>query len=189
MYHLLLLPIGVLTFTVAFTFWVLGASLLFLPVYAWALPEPVHAFDSWVKITLDAPPNLDLVGGGRGWVIDTPIEYAALVLIGAAVLLLTPWVVRGLATANRYLVRGLLGSDVFARVQTLTDSRAAAVDQAAEDRRRSSATCTTGCSSVSSRWRWTWGGRRRSSIPTPFRRRSSSTRRTRRPSGQCGCAT
>ena len=68
--------------------------------------------------------------------IDTPIEYAALVLIGAAVLLLTPWVVRGLATANRYLVRGLLGSDVFARVQTLTDSRAAAVDLAAEDRRR-----------------------------------------------------
>ena len=64
-YHLLLLPIGVLTFTVAFTFWVLGASLLFLPVYAWALPEPVHAFDSWVKVTLDAPPNLDLVGGGR----------------------------------------------------------------------------------------------------------------------------
>ena len=135
-YHLLLLPIGAFTFTVAFTFWVLGASLLFLPVYAWALPEPVHAFDSWVKVTLDARPSLDLVGGGSGWVIDTPIEYAALVLIGAAVLLLTPWVVRGLATANRYPVRGLLGSDVFARVQTLTDSRAAAVDLAAEDRRR-----------------------------------------------------
>ena len=30
----------------------------------------------------------------------------------------------------------MLGSDVFARVQTLTDSRAAAVDLAAEDRRR-----------------------------------------------------
>ena len=135
-YHLLLLPIGVLTFTVAFTFWVLGASLLFLPVYAWALPGPVHAFDSWVKVTLDAQPNIQFVGGGHGWVVDTPIEYTALVLIGAAILLLTPWVVRGLATANRYLVRGLLGSDVFERVQTLTDSRAAAVDLAAEDRRR-----------------------------------------------------
>jgi signal transduction histidine kinase len=128
-YHLLLLPIGVLTFTVAFTLWVLGASLLFLPVYAWALPEPVHAFDSWVKVTLDARPNVELVGGGNGWVIDTPIEYVA-------VLLLTPWVVRGLATANCYLVRGLLGSDVFARVDSLTESRAAAVDLAAEDRRR-----------------------------------------------------
>jgi signal transduction histidine kinase len=135
-YHLLLLPIGIFTFTVAFTFWVLGVSLLFLPVYAWALPEPVHAFDSWIKITFGAQPRVDLVGGGHGWVIDTPIEYAAVVLIGAAVLLLTPWVVRGLATANRYLVRGLLGSNVFARVDTLTESRAAAVDLAAEDRRR-----------------------------------------------------
>jgi signal transduction histidine kinase len=135
-YHLLLLPIGIFTFTVAFTFWVLGVSLLFLPVYAWALPEPVHAFDSWIKITFGAQPRVDLVGGGHGWVIDTPIEYAVVVLIGAAVLLLTPWVVRGLATANRYLVRGLLGSNVFARVDTLTESRAAAVDLAAEDRRR-----------------------------------------------------
>jgi signal transduction histidine kinase len=135
-YHLLLLPIGALTFTVAFTFWVLGGSLLLLPVYAWALPEPVHAFDSWVKVTLDGRPHVDLVGGGYGWVIDTPIEYAALVLIGAAILLATPWIVRGLANANRYLVRGLLGGNVFERVQTLTDSRAAAVDLAAEDRRR-----------------------------------------------------
>jgi Putative sensor len=48
-YHLLLLPIGIFTFTVAFTVWVLGASLAFLPIYAWALPEPTHLFDSWVK--------------------------------------------------------------------------------------------------------------------------------------------
>jgi signal transduction histidine kinase len=135
-YHLLLLPIGILTFTVAFTSWVLGASLLFLPVYAWALPQPVHAFDSWVKVTLDTQPHLELMGGRYGWVIDTPIEYVGLVLIGAVILLISPWIVRGLATANRYLVRGLLGSDVFARVRTLTDSRAAAVDIAAEDRRR-----------------------------------------------------
>jgi signal transduction histidine kinase len=57
-------------------------------------------------------------------------------VIGLAIVLLTPWVIRGLGTANRYLVRGLLGGNVFERVQTLTDSRAAAVDLAAEDRRR-----------------------------------------------------
>ena len=135
-YHLLLLPIGVLTFTVAFTFWVLGAMLLFLPVYAWALPHPVHAFDAWVKVTLDAQPNFQLVGGGQGWVVDTPVEYVALVLIGAAVLLLAPWVVRGLATANRALIRGMLGRDVTERVRELTASRTAAVDLAAEDRRQ-----------------------------------------------------
>ena len=87
-YHLLLLPIGVLTFTVTFTFWLLGASLLFLPVYAWALPQPVHAFDSWGEVTFDAQPHVGVVGGGNGWLIDTPIEYAALVLIGAAIVLL-----------------------------------------------------------------------------------------------------
>src|SRR5262245_48230902 len=135
-YHLLLLPIGACTFTVAFTLWVLGASLLFLPVYAWAVPEPVHAFDSWVKVTFDARSSLDLVGGGHGWVIDTPFEFALVAVIGLGVVLATPWIVRGPATANRYLVRGLLGGNVFARVDTLTESRAATVDLAAEDRRR-----------------------------------------------------
>ena len=135
-YHLLMLPIGIFTFTMAFTFWVLGLSLVFLPVYAWALPQPVHLFDSWVKVTLDAQPHVELVGGGYGWVIDSPIEYAALILIGVAVVFLTPWIIRGLATANRFLVRGMLGSDVTARVRSLTESRAAAVDLAAEDRRR-----------------------------------------------------
>src|SRR5262245_30370269 len=59
-YHLLLLPIGVLTFTLAFTFWVLGLSLLFLPVYAWALPGPVHVFDSWVKVSIDSSPTVNV---------------------------------------------------------------------------------------------------------------------------------
>jgi signal transduction histidine kinase len=109
-YHLLMLPFGVLTFTVVVTAWSLGVGLLISPLSA---------------------PDF-----GGVWVIDTPFEYALLVLIGAAIILLTPWIVRGLATANRYLVRGMIGSDVFARERTLTESRAAAVDLAAEDRRR-----------------------------------------------------
>jgi signal transduction histidine kinase len=64
------------------------------------------------------------------------VEYALVSLIGFALVLLTPWVVRGLATGNRYLVRGMLGRDMTARVQELTASRSAAVDLAAEDRRR-----------------------------------------------------
>jgi signal transduction histidine kinase len=135
-YHLLLLPIGIFTFTVAFTVWVLGASLAFLPVYAWALPEPVRLFDAWVKVTIGNPPNVGFAGGRSGWVIDTPFEYIVLVLVGVVILLLAPWVVRGLATANRYLVRALLGMDLSQRVQTLTETRAAAVDLAAADRRQ-----------------------------------------------------
>jgi signal transduction histidine kinase len=136
-YHLLMLPIGIITFTVTFTFWATGLALLFLPTYAWSLPKPVQFIDSWVRITLDTAPNVVVVGvPGNGWVIDTPAEFALVSLVGLVLVLLTPWVVRGLATANRYLIRGMLGSDVIARVQTLTASRAAAVDLAAEDRRR-----------------------------------------------------
>jgi signal transduction histidine kinase len=135
-YHLLLLPIGVVTFTLAFTFWTLGLSTLFLPVYAWALPGPVHVFDSWVRVSIDSTPKLNVIGGTGGWVIDTPIEYAVLVLFGAVVILVTPWIIRGLATANRALVRAMLGSDVTQRVRELTASRSAAVDLAAEDRRQ-----------------------------------------------------
>jgi signal transduction histidine kinase len=123
-YHLLLLPVGVVTLAVTLTFWTTALALLFLPAYAWALPENAQVVDSWVRLTFDTAPNVVGVGlPGDGWVIDTPVEY-------------TPWVVRGLATGNRYLVRGMLGRDMTARVQELTASRSAAVDLAAEDRRR-----------------------------------------------------
>jgi signal transduction histidine kinase len=136
-YHLLLLPVGVITFAVTLTFWTTALALLFLPAYAWALPENAQTVDSWVRLTFDTAPNVVGVGlPGDGWVIDTPVEYALISLIGFALVLLTPWVVRGLATGNRYLVRGMLGRDMTARVQELTASRSAAVDLAAEDRRR-----------------------------------------------------
>jgi len=137
-YDLLLLPIGIFTFTVTATCWVLGLALLFLPSYAWALPQQVQVGYPWMQITLDTAPNSVVVGWdpGKGWVVDTPIEFALVSLVGLILILLTPWVVRGLATANRYLVRGMLGTNVFARVQTLTETRAAAVDLATEDRRR-----------------------------------------------------
>jgi signal transduction histidine kinase len=88
------------------------------------------------EVTIGNAPHVSFVGGESGWVVDTPFEYIVLVLIGLAILLLAPWVVRGLATANRYLVRGLLGKDLSERVQTLTQTRAAAVDLAAADRRQ-----------------------------------------------------
>ena len=116
-YHLLLLPVGIFTFTIALGFWVLGYGLVLAPILDFGLPEhPIML--------------------GRGWVPGTPVEYAVLVLLGVFVILCTPWIIRGLATANRVLVRGMLGSDIFLRERTLTQTRAAAVDQAAVDRRR-----------------------------------------------------
>ena len=138
-YHLLMLPIGILTFTVTFTVWAVGLGLLLLPLYAWSLPQPVEFVDAWVRITVSDAPDFVAIGtpgGGYTWIVDTPFEVALISLIGLGLLLLTPWIVRGLAMANQLLVRGMLGTDVMARVKTLTESRAAAVDLAAEDRRR-----------------------------------------------------
>jgi len=120
-YHLLALPIGIFTFTVAVTFWALGLGFVTAPAWFWALPDPV-----------------DLLGSEAHhvWVVDTPLDYVLVVLLGVAALLVTPWIVRGLATANRFLVRGMLGGSESARVQELTESRAAAVDLAAQDRRQ-----------------------------------------------------
>jgi signal transduction histidine kinase len=135
-YHLLLLPIGVITFTITFTLWTLGLGLLFLPAYGWALDPPVQFIDSWVGVYLGDDPSVIAGFSHEVWVIDTPVEFVLLSLAGLVFLLLTPWVVRGLAMANRALVRGMLGSDVTERVRELTASRSAAVDLAAEDRRR-----------------------------------------------------
>ena len=45
-YHLLALPIGIFTFTVAVTFWATVLGLVTAPAYYWALPEPVYFFGS-----------------------------------------------------------------------------------------------------------------------------------------------
>ncbi len=116
---MLMLPFGILTFTVVLTLWSLAIGWLSFPLWAWAM-DPVPS---------DA-------GFPFRWGAIGPAENILAVPLGLLLLLLTPWIVRGLATANRMLVRGMIGSDVFARERTLTESRAAAVDLAAEDRRR-----------------------------------------------------
>ncbi len=118
-YHVLMLPFGILTFTVVLTFWSVAIGWLSFPLWAWAT-DPLPSD----------------VGFPFRWGTIGPAEYILAVPLGLLLLLLTPWIVRGLATANRMLVRGMIGSDVFARERTLTESRAAAVDLAAEDRRR-----------------------------------------------------
>ena len=77
------------------------------------------------------------VGGtGYRWIVDTPWAWALLLGFGLALFFATPWMVRGLANANRAIVRGMLGRDMSARVRELTASREAAVDLAAQDRRQ-----------------------------------------------------
>lgn len=137
-YHLILMPVGVVTFTLVVTFWSLGLGLLFSPLLALTLDRPINFFDSWISGTIDNSPLLVQVSdtAGHHLILDTPIEFALVSLAGLVVIFLTPWIVRGLANANRALVRGMLGTDATERVRELTASRTAAVDLAAQDRRQ-----------------------------------------------------
>ena len=132
-YHLLMLPVGIFTFTVTVVFWSVGLSLLTFPLYSWALPSN-GPFGDGIRIVTDQ--GIVTIGPWDVGLMNSPLEVALVVLLGVLVVLVTPWIVRGLATANRMLVRGMIGSDVFARERTLTETRAAAVDLAADDRRR-----------------------------------------------------
>jgi signal transduction histidine kinase len=137
-YHLLLLPIGTITFTIVVTFWFVGVTMLLAPI-GWLWPSSTQVIDAWITITVTSDPHTVIVGApgsGYTWVVDSFGEFAIISLIGLVVLFVTPWVVRGLATANRALVRGMLGRDLTQRVRELTASRSAAVDLAAEDRRQ-----------------------------------------------------
>jgi signal transduction histidine kinase len=113
LYELVLFPWGIATFTVAVVVVSIGLSMPLLPLYGWALPS-------------------DAVQGG--W-----LTIASYTVIGFAVLLVGPWVVRGIATLDRALARALLGvsaRELNVRIEHLSDTRARTVDAATAERQR-----------------------------------------------------
>jgi signal transduction histidine kinase len=119
LYGILLLPIGIIGFTVTVTFWATGLGGVTLPAWNWAVPGGAQIFG----------PNQ----------VDTWWELAAAVAGGVVVLLVTPWVVRGLGAAAGAIVRGLLGTsrrEIDDRLAALEAARAQSVESAAMDRRR-----------------------------------------------------
>ena len=119
-YFVLMLPVGIVTFTVTLTIWSTALGLLTLPVWAWSLPHGGAQF-------------------GDSYYWNRPWQLALSALAGAGLTLLAPWVVRGLAVADRGLVRGLLGTSrraLVERAEVLSDQRARTVDASIEERRR-----------------------------------------------------
>jgi signal transduction histidine kinase len=138
-YHLLLMPIGVITFAIVVTLWSLAVGLLIAPFVTLVSPSTISWFASNARFALDESgfEGILVIGGESYlWIVDTPWAWAIVLGAGLAVLFATPWIVHGLANANRAIVRGMLGSDMSERVRELTASRDAAVDVAAEDRRQ-----------------------------------------------------
>ncbi len=117
-YHLLALPIGVLGLIVVYAGWSVGIAWTLAPLYRSLLPE---------KGVLGIPM--------RDWRIVLVVT-----VIGVVVLLVTPWLTQAIAGLDALAARSLLGPSrteaLTRRVQSLSQSRAGAVDAADAERRR-----------------------------------------------------
>ena len=119
-YFVLMLPVGIVTFTIAITIWATALVLLTLPAWAWSVPHGGPEF-------------------GNAYYWNKPWQLALAVLAGAILTLLAPWVVRALAACDRGLVRGLLGTSrrtLEQRAQVLSETRSRTVDASIDERRR-----------------------------------------------------
>jgi signal transduction histidine kinase len=127
-YTLLHFPWGIVTFSVAVSFFTYGWGLLTYPLWRWVFP---------VYFGQDGLQIYGSDDGRHGWWLHTPLDMVLCVGVGGALVLSGPWVIRGMAHVDRLLVSGLLGPSRLAdRVTELESDRGVVVDTAAADLRR-----------------------------------------------------
>ncbi|MFJ7490840.1 sensor histidine kinase [Streptomyces sp. NPDC097727] len=126
LYALLHLPWAIFAFTLSLTLWSCGWAALTYPLWHWIFP-------TYVGVA-----GLQLYGDGTHDVyLNSPFDLAATSVCGLIVVLVTPWIIRGLAGVDRVMVAGLLGpSRLATRVSELESDRGVVVDTAAADLRR-----------------------------------------------------
>ncbi|MEU0128679.1 sensor domain-containing protein [Streptomyces sp. NPDC006289] len=126
LYALLHMPWAVFAFTVSVTFWAYGWAAFTYPLWHWVFPAYAGVG------------GIQLYGDGMHQVyLDSPFDLAATAAVGLALVLVTPWIIRGLASVDRVMVAGLLGpSRLATRVSELESDRGVVVDTAAADLRR-----------------------------------------------------
>jgi signal transduction histidine kinase len=130
-YCLLHFPWGIFTFSVSISFFTYGWGLLTYPLWRWIFP--VYFNQQGIQIYGDG----NGLHGQHGWWLHTPADMLLCVVVGLTMVLLLPWMVRGMAHVDRMLVSGLLGpSKLATRVTELESDRGAVVDTAAADLRR-----------------------------------------------------
>ncbi|MGW8795656.1 sensor histidine kinase [Streptomyces sp. NPDC055775] len=126
LYALLHFPWAVFAFTVSLTFWAYGWAAFSYPLWQWVFPAYVGV--DGIQLYGDATHDVYL---------DSSFELAATSAFGLVLVLLTPWIIRGLASVDRVMVCGLLGpSRLASRVVELESDRGVVVDTAAADLRR-----------------------------------------------------
>ncbi len=127
LYGVLYLPWAIFGFTLAVVAGSLSWSLFLYPVWQWTLP------------TYSDQPGIQVFGddSGRALYLDNPFEIGVTSAVGLVLVLVTPWLLRGVTQVDRLLVTGLLGpSRLTERVWELEEDRGVVVDTAAADLRR-----------------------------------------------------
>jgi signal transduction histidine kinase len=124
---LLRFPVTILDFTVATVVWSWG--LAGTTYWFWRQFLPVQHDSHHV-----AHRGASL---GSNYFMDTPVRILVTTVVSVIVLVAAPWVVHGVLTLDRLLVRGLLGPSTAAeRMRELETTRAMAVDDSAASLRR-----------------------------------------------------
>ncbi|GGX03566.1 sensor histidine kinase [Streptomyces chryseus] len=126
LYAVLHMPWAVFAFTVALTLWSYGWAALTYPLWQWVFPAFTDS--DGIQLYGDATRHVYL---------DQPVEIAATSTFGLVLVLVTPWLMRGLVMVDKVMVTGLLGpSRLATRVSELESDRGVVVDTAAADLRR-----------------------------------------------------
>ncbi|MFD9503307.1 sensor histidine kinase [Streptomyces sp. NPDC060035] len=126
LYALLHLPWALFAFVVSVTFWTYGWGMFTYPLWRWVFPT--YAGIDGIQLYGDSTHHVYL---------DSPFEMAVTSGLGLVLVLVTPWIIRGLTSVDRVMVGGLLGpSRLATRVSELESDRGVVVDTAAADLRR-----------------------------------------------------
>ncbi|KUL50068.1 MULTISPECIES: sensor domain-containing protein [unclassified Streptomyces] len=102
LFQAVMFPWRVVSFVLTVTVFATGWALALFPTYSWVF----HRYVGWPGYRV-----YDFTSGGERhqYHITSPAQIAAVALIGAVVVLLTPKLVRGLTNVDRSAVRSLLG--------------------------------------------------------------------------------
>ncbi|WP_030904007.1 sensor histidine kinase [Streptomyces sp. NRRL F-5126] len=127
LYTLVQFPWAVFSFVVGVVFWTTGWGLFTFPLWQWVY----RSADTGSEMVLFRDAS------GRTISLDAPLGNVLACAAGLVLVLMTPWILRGLTGMDRLLIRGLLGpSELVSRVYELESDRGVVVDTAAADLRR-----------------------------------------------------
>jgi signal transduction histidine kinase len=125
-FMLIQFPVAIFDFVVVVTLWSMALGSLTYPIWQPTLPgQRAHGV---VHHGAQLTPN---------YFLDTPARIAGTAVVGAVLVLIAPWVVRGVVSIDRFLIENLLGpTPESRRIQQLESTRSMAIDDSAASLRR-----------------------------------------------------